>query len=495
MLNNDNQPIILLRHLDPEGNELQRGAPADIMAAYFHGGSVGTIEQVKPEPEPVNLTPTTGREGVVSNIARERVQADTAYLASCGFTPAETLYAEGTRVIQWGRDNFRNERLAHDDLPLIEETLTGVIEAVKAEQRTDMVVPVRSLEMHVREEAGKKRLVLSRGRGGVDVEENGLRKLTSLVNHVLPHFEHIKLMDSEHIAEHFNIMIRKTDHYMNDRNILLRVRRLEGQRPSVYATVSESYGVHDIDKAAHTLIDAIGGQGYRGSAIYDPNNVSLVVDANIMADQVVDLAAGDTFKVGVQFRTNDDGGGAIRGFLTYLRNLCLNLIILDEGKQAVFRQVHRGTVQGVEEQVRAAMSGALDKWAPFAERWGYARQGLDVNGEPVDLSALEALHHTPKAVIQQWVNIDKALRTAAPNVRRDSLVELLLNGWNSTVEEGTVLAQPTAADLINSVTRIHEQYVPVRVQAGLESYAGSMLTNGSVERLALHLDTLNAADA
>ena len=211
-----------------------------------------------------------------------------------------------------------------------------------------------------------------------------------------------------------------------------------------------------------------------------------------MADRVVDLAAGDTFKVGVQFKSKDDGGGAIIGFLTFLRNLCLNLLILDAGKQAVFRQVHRGTVANVEQQVRTAMSGAIHQWAPFAERWGYARQGLDANGEPVDLSALQALHSEPEAVIQQWVSIDKALRTAAPNVRRDSLVELLLNGWNSTVEEGTVNAQPTAADLINSVTRIHEQYVPVRVQAGLESYAGSMLTNGSVERLARHLDTLNA---
>ena len=490
--NNNNTPDPTVRWLNIDGEEVKRGAPAEIMAAFAASGWQGTIEEVKLEPEPVNLTPTTGAQGQVSQLAKERVQADAAYLESCGFTPAETLYAEGTRVNQWGHDNFRNMRLAHDDLPLIEEALKGVIDAVKAEQRTDLVVPVRDLQMHVREEAGKPRLVLSRGRGGVDVEENGLRKLTSLIAHTLPHFEHVKRMDAEHIAEHFNVMLRKTAHYLDDRNIMLRVRRLGDQRPSVYATVSESYGVHDIDKAASTLIGAIGGHGYRGSAIYDPNKVSLVVDANIMADRVVDLAAGDTFKVGVQFRTNDDGGGAIRGFLTYLRNLCLNLIILDEGSQAVFRQVHRGTVANVEQQVRTAMSGAIHQWAPFAERWGYARQGLDANGEPVDLSALQALHSEPEAVIQQWVSIDKALRTAAPNVRRDSLVELLLNGWNSTVEEGTVNAQPTAADLINSVTRIHEQYVPVRVQAGLESYAGSMLTNGSVERLARHLDTLNA---
>ena len=92
------------------------------------------------------------------------------------------------------------------------------------------------------------------------------------------------------------------------------------------------------------------------------------------ADSVVDLAAGDVFKFGAEFGSNDAAKGSVNGGYVAWRNLCLNLIIIGEGRSdKEFSFSHRGGMDGIAEAV-AAMAGNLGTVRDsFAADWGLTR--------------------------------------------------------------------------------------------------------------------------
>ena len=473
-----NQPRQLV-WLNPDESIRERGPETALMQRYAvhpqpRGRLISAVQYQKEQERVLQsrasatLTPRTVKAGQVSEVARQRVESDTDYLASCGFTPRATIYAPGSVVNSWGVGNFAVSRQAWEDQPKIEAVLSEVRDRVASEDRRDVVADAEELRLHVR---GGGELLLTRRRGGgaINVERHGLKKMISTIKSVLPSWGHTQTMDAEHIADHFN---RRIQQYGAGQRVKLRTRSLDGAPRSLFATVGPKYGVHDADEVAQALIWALGNQGLRGTAIYNPNNVSLTVDASYHADKVVDLAAGDVFKVGLYLTAKDDGTGSIRGGDSYLRNLCLNLLILDNAKETRFRIVHRGDMRKSVQRIRASMSGSLDRWAVFAERWGALRS------TPIEVDGDNAAD-----VFERWVALDDALRGAAPGVKNDALVEALLSGWNATQAEDPTRSTFDAADLVNSVTRIHEAQVPVRVREGLETYAGSLLDGGSIGRL------------
>jgi len=379
----------------------------------------GPPEDEDPEPEP------TPPGGTVSDLAVARIHRHEKMLRDRGIALPPPVYAAGTKVVQLGEENFRTSRQAWEDMPETVEGLQGVYQAVQDEGREDQVIRVRDLEMA---EDGS----LEFGHGPVKVEANGLRALVSRNAEVFPRAgEYLATIDPDLRAWNFN---RQVAQVRRDKKLKLRLR--QGQNGmQVFAVTSPRYASFDADQIAVVLSTGLLDTEMRGEVLYDPRTTNLVVNGLYHADEVVDLAAGDVFKVGVQFRSNDAAGGSIRGRGIAWRNLCLNLIVIGTGVTELLRRKHIGAVHEVMADVRSAAEEASALFKDFAEEWNILRA-------------------TPAAAVFEGDNVEERLVELAGmkeldvGVKRDVLVELLLDTWKR--EPGESLA-----DLVNSVSAAH----------------------------------------
>ncbi len=362
----------------------------------------------------------------VSTIAVARIQRHEHMLADRGIAIPPPVYAAGSKVVQLGLDNFRTSRTEWELLPTTIEGLRGVYEAVEAEEREDHIIRVRDL--HMLDDGS-----LKCGAGELLLEMNGLRALVSRNAEVFPRAgEYLSVIDPELRATNFNRQIALVN---TEKKLKLRVRRGAGGLRQIFAVTSPRYASFDADQIAVVLSSALMDSGMRGEVIYDPASTNLRVDGLYHADKVVDLAAGDVFKVGVQFRSNDAAGGAIRGRAIAWRNLCLNLIIIGTGEVDLLRRRHIGAVSNVLTDVTLAASQAGAIFEDFAIEWGALRS--------TSAKAAFGVSTTPDAIVElaQMKELDVG-------IKRDVLVELLMQGWHQ--EPGDTLA-----DLVNAVTSTH----------------------------------------
>ena len=376
-------------------------------------------EDDDPEPEP------TPPGGTVSDLAAARVERHEKMLLARGIAVPPPVYAAGTKVVQLGEENFRTSRKAWEDMPETVEGLQGVYQAVQKEQREDHAVRVRSLKMN---DDGS----LDFGFGPVKVEANGLRALISRNAEIFPRAgEYLATIDPELRAWNFNRQIAQVD---RDKKLKLRLRQgQEGMQ--LFAVTSPRYASFDADQIAVVLSTGLLDTGMRGEVLYDPRNTNLIVNGLYHADEVVDLAAGDVFKVGVQFRSNDAGGGSIRGRGIAWRNLCLNLIIIGTGTTELLRRKHIGAVHEVLADVESAAQEASALFQDFAKEWNVLRA-------------------TPTSAVFEGESAEDVMAELAAmkeldvGIKRDVLVEILLTTWQKEPGE-------TLADLVNAVTSAH----------------------------------------
>ncbi len=215
-----------------------------------------------------------------------------------------------------------------------------------------------------------------------------------------------------------------------ERPIVFRTRVTGDGRRSVYATVTPKYQPVDTDVVLREVASELAES--RVEMLYDGSGVRAT--ALFMPDQVVDLAAGDIFKVGVRLETDDTGRGRVRVTAVVWRNLCLNLIVLGVGTVETFSAVHRGDRQGIFDRLRDGVGRARSAVGDFLEAWGHARcVEVDV-----------------PATVRKWIE-DKRLG-AIPVKDVDRAVKEVLGSWSR--EPGTTLA-----DAVNAVTRsAHESH-------------------------------------
>lgn len=390
------------------------------------GGANAQLVRVEAVPAPPpDDDPEPTPPGAVSDIAVARIQRHQRMLAERGIALPPPVYAPGTKVVQLGLDNFRTSRQSWEDMPLTVDGLQGVYEAVRAENREDHVVRVRDLRM-------ASDGTLDFGDGPVRLEEQGLRALVSRNADVLPRAgELVATVDPELRAD---ILNRQLAQAARDKELKLRVRDGRSGR-QLFAVVSPRYASFDADQVAMALGAALHGTGMRRQVTYDARTTSLRADGPLHADEVIDLAAGDVFKLGVQFRSNDSAGGSIVGKAIAWRNLCLNLLIIGTGEAELLRRRHIGAVADVLSDVQSAADQAGAMFADFATEWGALRatKATDVFGVDTMEDAFVEL---------------AAMKELDVGVKRDALVEMLLAGWEP--EPGD-----TVADVINSVTAVH----------------------------------------
>lgn len=380
--------------------------------------------------------PERTRAGTVSFLARERIQLQEEWLAEAGFAMAPPLYAPGTRVLALGDQNFKIERTRVEALPHFGDAAQRVGVEICREERADLAANVHELSLT---DAGT--LVV----GGQEhaLEVGAFYQLANLCGFGMGARYLAERCDAPLRAHNVNAQIKQS----RERRLCLRTRSQGGLR-HVFAVVTPAYAPVDTDavlsRATPTLQDAhvemvYDGSGVRATAIWMP-------------DQVVDLAAGDVFKVGVRVETDDTGRGRVRVSAVAFRNRCLNLLVIGEGTVETVSAVHKGDPRAILSKVEQGIQCARLNVGIFLDAWGHAR----------------TVKVEPEQILRRWVEHKKL--GPIPEKSRDAIVEALLSAWHQ--EPGDTLA-----DCVNAVSRAaHEAPSwPIDFGAELERRAASLV--------------------
>lgn len=405
----------------------------EAMQAYAEGGFIGKLLTI--EAAEVYLreqgVKTTGEAGTVSEIAAARVERHDKLANSWGIAQAPTVFAPGMRVVGVGHDNFRTERQDLEDMPLVLNGLREVWKTIRAEGRQDVIVDPAALRM---DQDGRLRIP----GGEVLLEMQGLSALCSrMPGGYFPRAaEFLASMEPEHRAAAFNAQAARVQ---EGGEVKLRLRSLRPGETSAYAVVSPNYTVNDVDAFAEQIGKAMKADpnlsGLRGEVRYLPGTASLRVDAIAMPDRVVDLAAGDIFKVGVRFRTNDAGKGGLNGTAIAWRNRCLNLIIIGKGQAELFRVAHKGDLSTLQAEIAGGLDTAGEFFGDFMREWGTA-----------------FVTPLPDQSIEETISAFAALREVkeALGGRQEWREEILASTFDS--EPGDSIAA-----VINALTAVHRE--------------------------------------
>ena len=387
------------------------------------------------------------KTGVVSQVAVERIdrhqEALTKGFEELGLQPivhAPPVFATGTSVRADGNKRFREFRQSFDEMPDADVSLEQLIEIINDEQRMDLD-DINASELRMEDDGTLSHTNFS----GLKVEHNGLRDLLSRMraDHHLPMtdsnllfpngFQQFMALDPDVRAHVFNSQMAKAN---EAHEVKLRTRMNGGDR-SLFGVVSPGYSVVDADQIASSLVSGFDFAGAKGKLLYNPAKASVTFDALWMPNEVTDLAAGDVFKVGLRLKTNDAGKGSINGGGISFRNLCLNLIILDELYVPQFRIRHWGNVQEVEQVLIQNFELLKKGFNVFLQDWGYLNETpinkVDIWGQRFE-SVTDALDYGVKN------------KEIGKDVADKVLVKALVDGYD--FEEGNTLES-----LVNAMTR------------------------------------------
>lgn len=396
---------------------------------------VESKKEEEPEPEP---PPTPA--GVVSPLAYERVELHDRLLKDAGFGLPPPIFAPGTRVMKVGDENFRVERRRVEELPSFPEAAERLRTQIQLEAREDLRVPLDTLFMN---EAG--RLVLD----GVDValEVDAFAQL-ALLTGIGAGTRYLRdLCPPSLRATNVNYQVTSA----TKRDLVLRTRQIRDCGRQAFAVVTPTYSVVDTDEVLQALEPSL--HDARVEVVYDGTGVRAT--ALWMPDQILDLAAGDVFKVGVRVQTDDTGRGRIRIAGVAFRNLCLNLIVVAEGQVETVSLVHRGDPGRILTLLQDGVERARESVGAFLTAWGHAR----------------TVKVDPRETLRVWVEERRVL----PSLRdREGLHDVLLHAWSHEPGE-------TLADCVNALTR-----------AAHEAPSWSQTTREELERGACELVYLAA---
>ncbi|MES2692601.1 MAG: hypothetical protein V4773_03940, partial [Verrucomicrobiota bacterium] len=387
-------------------------ATSDAMKRYWQAKEAGDAT-AKLERRDGPMPPAPTPAGQVSQVAVERIRLQEASLNRAGFALPPPMYAPGTRVIPLGDDNFRLERRSVEKLPTFLDASNRVRDDIDREERRDLTVRAKNLVMT---DDG----ALHVGDEGLFMEPMAFQQLCQLAGFGT---------GARYLADNCDAMLRATNvnrqlSRRRDRELVFRTRQTGEDNRTVFATVTPRYQAVDTDQVLAEVVSEL--QDSRVEMVYDGTGVRAT--ALFMPDEVVDLAAGDVFKVGIRLDTDDTGRGRVRVSAVVWRNLCLNLIVIGVGSVETFSAVHRGDRNDIFARLRKGVLAASSAVGDFLEAWIHARR------VKVDVPS----------TVRSWIE-EKRLGVL-PVKDRDRAVEEILRSWGH--EPGDSLA-----DAVNAVTR------------------------------------------
>lgn len=349
-------------------------ATCDALVAR-HGGGRPTVDVI--------LATTPGATIVDIDLARQaatraaerpsnkaRAVVDEMVAKANGFSPKDPVYAIGTAVNETGVENATRSQIEHEAKPRARQMCQKLSARVRAEKRYDLTPILPGMTRM--NEAGLLALPASYG-------DHSRLPMTTRTFHALmtrmPCPSGTSYLDAcppKLRASNYNYWATRLheDVQAQQREVVLRTRLVDGQRV-VYAAVSPGYASFDADKIADALAlafpeDARGSLDYTGERL----RIEGLWHTDVKPE---DFVAGEFFKAGVIITSDDAGGGSLRVRSVLWRNLCLNLIILDQAIGVDVRIRHSGSVELLAAKFSQAFGEALNSIAPFRRAWGAAR--------------------------------------------------------------------------------------------------------------------------
>lgn len=413
----------------------------EAMRRYWTARSTGDesaqLVRVDRIPESADRPGATTAPCSVSQVARDRIRNQEDLARSAGFALADPIYAPGTRVLEAGDERFRLERQRIENLPRFDDAARAVIERVRAENRED--IPLHNHEFRMSDSG-----TILTANAELALERPAFSQLATMMGFGSG-ARYLATRSPDQRAMNVNRELKRAD-----REVVLRTR-LQNDTRRVYAVVTPTYAPVDVDTVLETTINTGALNGANAEIAYDGDGVKAT--AIWAPDEIVDLAAGDVFKAGVRISTDDTGRGRIRISGVLWRNLCLNLIIIDEAESVTLSAVHRGDPRRVLDKIGDGIREAKSRVSDFLSAWGKARE-----------TELDA-----RALLRSWVEKRRLKLPSRSQEERDRSVEALLNQWQMEPSD-------TLAGAVNAVTRsAHADPWPMDIREHLERRAAELV--------------------
>lgn len=398
----------------------------------------------------------TVEAGVVSQIAQSRIQRQRQTLTQIfgeeKVKRADPIYPPGSVVNDTGVSNFKEfrqdlERLPNGDIACF-DTLKEILKEGRAETE---------LDASFIEPGPQPGTVIVNG-SPYRFTPKAMGHLFSLINAPQYAAAHAPYASAAVLAQMLNDYAPREERRLVAAFRKMGVRGADADFPTIYRVASERYTPFDADKVLVTLLHTCPEllQSWKGQVRYDGDR--LVIDFLSMPDTVVDLAAGDVFKIGIRFRANDVREGSIIVELMVWRNMCLNLIVIGEMSTEMMNLRHAGAMEDIFTMISSAMPKGELAFADFRHAWGNARSERIITSElPAD-KFMEGLAHSKILSLPGDTGVVKSA---------------LIDAW---------LKEPgyDRASVVNAVTRsVHENFKwkDEFASGKVEAEAGKMLTD------------------
>lgn len=428
----------------------------------------------------------------------ERLTLQERLASANGFSLAPPIYALGTPVNETGVANFRKSRQEFESLPPAAIVFAPFLNRVASEVRRDVTVRVNELRM-----SADGRICRPANDPTKMLFLDGARSLRGILERTAcdepgAAATYLATIPVDRRAREVNEWLSRTD----DRTkAVLRTRlalapveasRIDVRMPAststalmirpeaygreCYAVVSERYATGmEVDVIARAILESIERGLFpgdaRGEVLYDGRRATIraLWHSDVQPEFV---CAGEIFKAGMSIDAADDRSGGIDVDGILWRNLCLNLIIIDENHQSFGSRRHMGTTRDLTEWLFEAMRGASKSVAAFAELWSRSRSlRLDAPSVTRDIPA-DATGDQARIVSGVMRGLVKSERLALPGFRGEAAINALLGSWRREPEFSKV-------GIVNAITRAAHE-LPLRSAFGgdvIEAQAGAVLSN------------------
>lgn len=390
---------------------------------------------------PAALVPTREVIPGVSIIQEnvKRTLADDAAAKRGGFSLENPIYEWGRSVNEWGVANYKASRMDFDQMALLHDGCSALINVVNSEDRKDIMVDVPSLHMN---DDGYLQVP---GAGSFPLSK---RAVEALSFHVTPTgakylsecppwlraknynhwFERGYRVDARATKRNNNDEVYVTDH------VMLRTRKNQDSR-EVYSVCGPRYAVYDFNMIVERVYDFLAKKNVDARMDYTYNGYKSRLNILFHSDiQPENASVGEIFKAGLIVKTADDGSGAITVSCELFRNRCLNFLILSQDSVLVSRRTHKGQNETIESKLEEALGTVDEKIGYFTKAWSAG------NVENV----LERYNlANPREVFD---NLCANKVVYVPGVDADAMSQRLFNAWE--IEGGY-----SKTAFVNAITR------------------------------------------
>lgn len=407
---------------------------------------------------------STWSEPVVDKVAEGRILLHDEEARKAGFSPAQPLFAIGTRLAEVGKDNFKQSRLEYEQMPTVEEALTGLIETVRNEQRQDFDVQskdVRALaDGRLYEKGSNEPLLFTPAAFKQFVTRLAIFRE---VSNPASYFADI---DPARRAEYLNAELDRA----TDVEFKLRTRQPNGAR-EIFAVTSHSYATVDADKIAQAILGVVDPKTkadvlYRGTR----SRIDLLYHTDLPAH---DVGVGEFYKAAQRFTSDDDGTEGIRGAASLFRALCINLTTA-ESSQRLLQRRHIGEIETILSQLRGGIGVGLQTLKFFLEAFQARTQDdARVLAAKAKGKAYPGSEHTPGAIVRHIFDSGRKL-WVVPGTSTEQIVENVTGAW---LKEADAPEAWSVTGLSNAMSRAaHEGSWPsIEAEQVMEDLAGELV--------------------